>query len=234
MFVEGARRTIGVMTPPSMTSTRVQITAAIAIALLAVLAPRASATSDRDVEGRWVGLVPCVPTTPESVTTNHVTCTGSTTWAGTWTGVTSYTIDGTFDAFTGAADATVDETFVGRDDQGRVGTLRFAEHLVGTPTGIPDTQVLHIDACIIDATGDFAGASGRVSFDGVANLAGGTGTFDGTWKLPRRSGPDSHVAECDPRQRNVTAVAARSSAARARVRPAWNSGGISLSGRRQK
>ncbi len=198
MFVEGACQTLGVMTLPSMTSTRARITAAAAVALLALLAPPASAKSgDEVVNGRWVGLVPCVPTTPESVTSDHVTCTGSTTWAGTWTGVTNYTIDGTFDLLTGAADATVDETFVGRDDQGRIGTLRFAEKLVGTPTGIPDTMALHIDACIVDATGDFAGASGHVEFDGVANLAGGEGTFSGRWRLPRPSGHDGHVADCD-------------------------------------
>ncbi len=198
MFVEGSCATLGVMTLRSMTSTRVRITVAAAVAILALLAPPASAKSpDEAVNGRWVGLVPCVPTTPESVTSDHVTCTGSTTWAGTWTGVTNYTIDATFDAVTGAADGTVDETFVGRDDHGRIGTLRFTEKLVGTPTGIPDTQYLHIDACIVGATGDFAGATGHVGFDGVANLAGGTGTFSGHWRLPRTSGRDGHVADCD-------------------------------------
>ena len=186
------------MTLPSMTSTRARITAAAAIAILALLVPPASAhRPDQAVNGRWVGLIPCVFTTPESVTSNHVTCTGSTTWAGTWTGVTHYKIDGTFDTVTGAADATVDETFIGRDDHGRVGTLHFAETLVGTPTGIPDTSTIHIDACIIDATNDFAGATGHVMFDGVANLASGEGTFGGDWTLPHPSGRDVQVAACD-------------------------------------
>ena len=198
MFVEESCQTLGVMTLPSMTSTRARITAAAAVAILAWLAPPASARSgDEAVHGHWVGLVPCVPTTPESVTSDHMTCTGSTTWTGTWTGVTNYTIDGTLDAVTGAADASIDETFVGRDDQGRIGTLHFTEKLVGTPTGIPDTSTMHIDACIVDATGDFLGATGHVVFDGVANLAGGAGTFSGNWRPLVSSGRAGTVADCN-------------------------------------
>ena len=145
MFVAAACQRLGVMTFQSMTSTRVRIAAAAAVALLALFTPPASANSrDEGVRGRWVGLVPCVITSFDPGT-GHTTCTGSTSWVGTWTGVTNYTIDGTFDPLTGAAAATVDETFVGRDDQGRVGTLRFTEKLVSTPTGVPGTGAMHID-----------------------------------------------------------------------------------------
>jgi hypothetical protein len=105
---------------------------------------------------------------------------------GTWTGVTHYTLDGVFDPVTGAAEATLDETFIGRDDHGRIGTMRFAEKLVGIPTGIPDTNSVRIDVRVVGATGDFSGARGHVVFDGLTNLAAGEGTFTGHWKLPRR------------------------------------------------
>lgn len=185
MSVGQACPTLGLMTLRSPTSTRIWSIAAVAVALLALLAPPASAKSqDEPVTGRWVGLVPCVITSID-LATGHTTCTGSTTWAGTWTGVTHYTLDGTYDPVTGAAEATLDETFVGRDDHGRIGTLRFAETLVGTPTGIPDTNTVHIDARIIDGTGDFTGARGDVVFDGITSLAGAEGTFTGHWSLQR-------------------------------------------------
>jgi hypothetical protein len=103
---------------------------------------------------------------------------------GTWTGVTHYTLDGIFDPVTGAGEATLDETFIGRDDHGRIGTMRFAEKLVGIPTGIPDTNTVRIDVRVVGATGGFSGAHGHVVFDGLTNLAGGEGTFTGHWKLP--------------------------------------------------
>ena len=199
MSAEGVCRTLGLMMLHSMTSTRVRLTAGVAAALLALLASPASANSrDEAVNGQFVGLVPCVVTTTESVTSDHTTCVGSTTWVGTWTGVTHYTVYGTYDLFTAAADMTIDETFVGRDDQGRIGTLCFAETLVGTPTGIPNTGNIHIEARIVDATGDFAGASGHAVFDGVmSGAAGGGGAFSGLWRLPRSSGRAGNRAACD-------------------------------------
>ncbi len=185
MSVEEPSPTLGLMTFHSSASTRVRFIAAAAVALLALLALPASAKSRYEpVNGRWVGAVPCVMTSLDPAT-GHTTCTGSTTWVGTWTGVTHYTLDGTYDPVTGAAEATLDETFVGRDEHGRIGTMRFAERLIGTPTGIPDTNTIRIDADIIDGTGGFTGARGHVVFDGITNLAGGEGTFTGNWTLPR-------------------------------------------------
>lgn len=139
--------------------------------LVAQPAPAQAAPQERLV-GRWVGAVPCVPTAIPSVT-GSTTCAGSTTWIGGLTGQTHYTYRGTVDLVTGAGRGSIDETFVGRDQAGRVGTLRFAETVVALPTGIPDTGSVSIDAVLVDGTGDFAGAAGRLSFNGLINVIAG-------------------------------------------------------------
>ncbi len=169
-----------------MTRMRLELAAGAAVVGLGLFASPASAHNRGEpVDGRWFGVVPCVATTVDPAST-HTVCTGSSTWDGTWTGVTRYAYDGTLDVVAGAGQGTIDETFTGRDADGRTGMMRFAEMVVLTPTGIPDTASVRIDATIVGGTGGFRTARGRVVFTGVVNLAGGAGTFSGRSAPPRR------------------------------------------------
>jgi hypothetical protein len=133
-------------------------------------APRAA------VHGSWMSLVNCAATGYDPVS-KRLTCVGSTLWQGTWNGVTDYVGTATYDALSGDASGTLTETFHGRASDGGRGTLTFFE----TFTIDGATSALHIDAQLLDGSGDFTGARGEVSFDGVDNIAAGNGTYAGWW-----------------------------------------------------
>jgi len=159
------------------------------LSCLAGTAPPALAGNPRGeiVSGQWGGAVPCVPTSADP-TTGATTCLGSTTWVGGLTGQTHYVFTGTLDLTTGAGSGEIDETFIGRDADGRVGTLRFTETIVSKPSGLPATGSVVIDAQVVAATGAFGGARGELRFEGTVNVvAGDFGTYSGTLKIKDHS-----------------------------------------------
>jgi hypothetical protein len=89
---------------------------------------------------------------------------------------------GTLDAVTGDGNGTIDETFVGRASDGRSGTLNFQ----GTVEITGADHSLHILETMIDSTGDFAGSTGSVAFDGIILGGAGIGGIRGQWTPPAR------------------------------------------------
>lgn len=150
-----------------------RITLIAAVAALAA-APAARAT-DRPATGTWQQLVNCA-ITGYDLTSKHLTCIGSSLWTGTFSGVTTYTVDATYDLLTGDGHGTIDETFHGRAGD-RHGSLRFLETF--TATGA--TQAMHIDARSVSGTGDLARSRVALVFDGVDNIVTGHGTYAGRW-----------------------------------------------------
>jgi len=144
-----------------------------------VLTPATSAVASTEVHlgGSWVEELSCLPTeaTPDQdLATAHITCIGSSTWQGGWTGQTEFTAEGTVDLATGAITGTATETFTGvYTGDGSVGTLTFAHVVTSDATGW-----FHVDGIIVGGTGDFAGSSGSAHFDGYFSLFGG---YAATW-----------------------------------------------------
>lgn len=152
------------------------------VALLIVAASPAVATAGADpVGGAFTGAVPIIPTawqsSPDNATTGTYEAVGTSQWQGTWTGVTTYHARATGDLNQGGAGSgTMDETFIGRSTDGGTGTIVFRWTYVFEPDGR-----LTFDGHIVGATGDFTGATGKVTADGVANPAYTIGTFRGSW-----------------------------------------------------
>lgn len=151
----------GLVTPPSAARTT----------------PTASA---HVVRGGWVSPT-CVFTNYDRVT-GAFRCTSSTSWTGVWTGVTRVEGEGTVDVVTGSGSGTIEETFVGRASDGTAGTLQFIETWVADGPSL----TIHIDAHIVEGTGDWVGATGRVSFDGTMADGSGFGGYVGSWTRPAR------------------------------------------------
>ncbi|HEX2038401.1 MAG TPA: hypothetical protein VHF47_01580 [Acidimicrobiales bacterium] len=167
-------------------SNQVRRAATIAAALLTALslAVPASAGGTYDanrqvVRGGWVSPT-CVFTDYNPVT-GAFRCTSSTTWTGTWTGATVVEGEGTFDVMTGSGSGTIEETFVGRAADGTTGTLQFTEAWVADGPSL----TIHIDGRIVAGTGDWIGATGRVSFDGTMASGSGFGGYVGSWTRPK-------------------------------------------------
>ena len=142
-------------------------------------ARNADGATHQVVRGGWVNPA-CVFTNYDPVT-GAFQCTSSTTWTGVWTGVTHVEAEGTFDV-TGSGSGTVEETFIGRASDGSAGTLRFTEPWVADGPSL----TIHIDARIVEGTGDWVGATGRVSFDGTIASGSGFGGYVGSWTRPAR------------------------------------------------
>lgn len=139
----------------------------------------AGATPDHgDVAGSFVSTIPCIPTAWDA-STGHTTCVGSSTWTGSLTGVSTYTVEADVDPVTGAGSGTIVETFTGRDTSGRVGTLHFSESFSLWATGIPDVGAMAITARVDGAGGDFAGTRGTIRFFGTNTLACNAGGYEG-------------------------------------------------------
>ena len=152
---------------------------ALAAGLLLVASPAALASSPRTehVEGDWVNSLPPVITAYDPGS-GHFSGSGSSVWTGSWSGTTTWTTTGTLNLLTGDVEGTLDETFDGSSADGGRGTLHFTE----TYTVDGATSKIHIDATLLDGTGDFAGSRGRVTFDGLSLPSGqGGGTYTGSW-----------------------------------------------------
>lgn len=153
---------------------------ATGLAGLPAAARSTDGASRQVVRGGWVSPA-CVFTNYDPVT-GALRCTSSTTWTGVWTGITHVEAEGTFDVVTGSGSGTIEETFIGRASDGTTGTLRFIETWVADGPSL----TIHIDASIVDGTGDWVGATGKVSFDGTLASGSGFGGYVGSWTRPAR------------------------------------------------
>ena len=136
----------------------------------------ASASPKRAAGGDWQQIVSAAPTSYDPLTGAAV-FDGSTVWRGTFTGITHYTARGQLDPITGDFHGTLRETFAGRASNGARGTLEFDETIDAI------ASMVKIDARIVDGSRGFAGADGRLRFEGTANAATGGGTYSGWWRL---------------------------------------------------
>jgi hypothetical protein len=165
------------------------IAVVLAGAALATSAPAVPASSPRDgralaVTGDWVDAAPCIPASFDPAT-GRFSATCSSIWTGTWIGVTKAQLDGTTNLLTGDTTGTIDETFIGRSDDGGTGTLRLRETLEVDG----NSSTLVIDATIVQGTGDFRGSRGHVTFTGLVAPDGqGAGMYSGRWVRPRGAG----------------------------------------------
>jgi hypothetical protein len=133
------------------------------------------------VGGSWLNEVPCIFTSFDP-DTGRVTCTGSSTWQGSWTGVTRFEARGVTDPKTGDLRATLTETFVGTYLADRsTGSLMFTESI--TVEGA--TGAVLIEGDIGGGSGDptFRCSRGHVSFDGFSTPGGvlAFGGWRGVW-----------------------------------------------------
>jgi hypothetical protein len=131
------------------------------------------------VGGSWVGLANCVFTSFDPATGDFV-CIGSTSWEGSWTGITHYDLTGNFNPVTGDWHGTITETFTGTSLADKsTGSL----NLQGSLTVEGATQAVHVEEDIIDGDGDrsFRCSSGHATFDGLADAVGGMGGYHGSW-----------------------------------------------------
>lgn len=141
---------------------------------------KSAGASHQDVRGGWVSP-PCVLTEYDRMT-GAFRCTASSTWTGTWTGVTHVEGEGTLDLATGSGSGTIEETFIGHASDGTAGRLRFTETWVADGP----SMTIHIDARIVEGTDDWVGATGRVVFDGSMVGVSGYGGYVGSWTRPAR------------------------------------------------
>jgi hypothetical protein len=128
-----------------------------------------------------VNGLPCVFTSFDQGTGKFV-CTGSSTWEGSWTGLTRFEVRGVIDQATGDIHGTIAETFTGTYLADRsTGELTFTESL----TIEARTGALLIEADIVAGTGDptFRCSRGHATFTGFALPGGaaGLGGWRGAW-----------------------------------------------------
>lgn len=143
-------------------------------------ATSASSNTTR-VGGAFVDDVSCIPHPPLAPelpgTIIPLACTQHGNEVGSLTGSTIYEVSGTLDTSNGDLQGGGLETFTGTylgDDPPTSGTLIY-----DAPFFIEGkTQWAHSDATIIGGTGDFAGSSGCMVFDGNG---GGYGGYAGVW-----------------------------------------------------
>jgi hypothetical protein len=166
------------------------LTAVLAPWAAPALAVGATTTGHQEIQGGWIGALPCVPTTatPEPgqpTTLRPYTCTSGTFWDGGWTGQTHFVATGTLDLVSGDASMTIDETFSGVATEDRShGTL----HLLGTITLDGATSTARIHEVIVGGTGQLADAVGDVVFEGTQlSAVGGHGGYHGWWSRPSAS-----------------------------------------------
>jgi hypothetical protein len=155
------------------------ILGAIALSTPAGAAAGPAGATTTTVGGSWAQVVNCVYTRYEP-STGDFSCVGSSTWEGSWTGLTHYVITGTLNPSTGDMRGTLDETFVGTWVPDRShGSLTFHERF--TLDGA--TSVVHIDTDVLGGEGDpaFRCSSGHLTFDGLAPGQTGFGGYQGRW-----------------------------------------------------
>ena len=152
---------------------------AAAVSVPALCAPAPAAADTVALSGTWRQLVNCLPTNYNPLT-DQIHCIGASAWKGTWTGTTTYTLDGTYDVLTGDTKGTVHEVFTGTASDGTSGTLTFTEQV--TITGATGKFV--DESTILSGTGGFAGSTGSAEFVGTSTALTGSGTYSGTWTRP--------------------------------------------------
>jgi hypothetical protein len=150
----------------------------------------AATTRRHEIQGGWIGILPCIPTaaTPEPgrpTTLRRFTCISGTFWDGMWTGQTHFVATGTVDLVSGNMSTTIDETFYGVATEERSrGTL----HLLGTVTVDGASSTVRVHEVIVGGTGEFAGAMGDVVFEGAQlSAVSGHGGYHGWWSRPSTS-----------------------------------------------
>jgi hypothetical protein len=159
-------------------------TAVAALFLLASAPAFASSPKTVNVKGSWANPVPPLITAYDTAS-GRFSAVGSSVWTGSWNGPTSWTTSGTINLLTGDAKGTLDETFIGRSDDGGTGTLHFTE----TYTIDGAKTAIYIDARLLSGTGDFTGSRGHVIFVGTELPSGqGEGTYTGIWKRGQGQG----------------------------------------------
>jgi hypothetical protein len=163
--------------------------ATVALLLVTCGASQASVRSTA-LSGTWFQLINCLPTSFDPLT-DQIHCIGSSSWSGTWTGTTTYTMDGKYNVLTGDSTGVIHEVFTGKASDGTSGKLTFTEQLkiVGA------TSKLHINATIVGASGGFAGSTGKATFDGTDVVLVGSGTYAGTWARPCACGSSAARTE---------------------------------------
>jgi hypothetical protein len=146
---------------------------------------RVAAAAAEPVEGGWIEALPCAPLgfapAAGGPTMVSFTCTAGTLWDGAWTGQTHFVFRGTQDVTTGDGTGTLDETFVGVAPALH---LQGSLHLLGDVVFHGASNSIRIHETIVDATGEFAGASGEVSFEGLVSGTLGHGGYHGSWTHP--------------------------------------------------
>jgi Glyoxalase/Bleomycin resistance protein/Dioxygenase superfamily len=161
---------------------RSMVGVAVVVALLALtpLPGRAAEATVTTVGGSWANGVPLVFTSLDP-DTGKFSGILSSTWQGSWTGLTHAVVEGVMDRATGDIRGTITETFVGLADRSS-GSLEFTESF----TFEGATGALLIEADIVSGSGDpaFRCSSGHVSFDGIALPPAGPafGGWRGSWK----------------------------------------------------
>lgn len=170
MFWGARRPTVGAMNKPAKFL-------AVLVTAISVAAPAQAATR-QPVNGKWQQIISAVPLSYNPFT-HAMDFIGASLWTGTFNGITHYRAQGTFDLLTGQGHGTLNETFIGSSSDGGHGCISFVETLTVGPGG-----VTHIDTRLVHGTGDFTGATGVVTFDGVANTVTGSGTYSGWWSRP--------------------------------------------------
>jgi hypothetical protein len=177
-----------------MHSSRIVGAALLAAAITPWAAPPsavgAATTARHEIQGGWIGALPCVITAaiPEPgrpTTLRPATCTSGTVWDGVWTGQTHFVAVGTLDLVSGDLSATIDETFYGVTTEDRsYGTL----HLLGTISIDGATSTARVHEVVVGGTGQFAGAMGDVVFEGTqVSAVSGHGGYHGWWSRPSTS-----------------------------------------------
>lgn len=172
----------------SWTSRR--LVGAVVVVLIALAAPADARSPWQPIEGTYhQAPAGCIPA-GDDPSAGRLSCVGSVTWLGTWTGQSVYTFEMGVDDLATGGRVTVDETLVATDDEGRSGTIRWLVDLTFTPSAVPGTYDVRYSGTIVDATGDFCGARAELVGTGVIVGAAQTGEYHGRWFPPR------HGAAC--------------------------------------
>jgi hypothetical protein len=76
------------------------VTAVVTVAMSLACTASAALASHTEMRGRWVQTVNRLPTSFNPLT-GEITCEGSTSYQGTWAGITHYTFTGKINLLTG-------------------------------------------------------------------------------------------------------------------------------------
>lgn len=162
----------------------------LAASLVGTLAPANAVPKERVwFTGGWfndLGCAPVIESWNDEMTQAQVSCVGTTTWNGDFTGKTTLTASGTMYA-AGGFSGVYEEWFYGEYLPERiVGGL----HMVGT-VEIDTHLAFHAEAKIIGGTCGFADAKGWITFDGFETNGG----YVGEWVRPKQG---SSATVCQP------------------------------------